>query len=121
MRTIKFRAWDGVAMRSGQLFSITMQGGLLYDSGECGDKLLDYPIMQYTGFLDKNGIEIFEGDIAVCVCNGEKDIHEIKWTGEVLTLDYSSQGLLTLQSIGYEFEVIGNVYENPELLDEDNA
>lgn len=74
-------------------------------------------LMQYTGLKDKNGKEIYEGDIV----SGWKDSHwhdgkdrvlkEVEWTDELA-------GFNIIQIEMRTCEVIGNIYENPELLEE---
>lgn len=73
---------------------------------------------QYTGLKDKNGKEIYEGDIVMdCINYSKYKVMYVveNWTGYVAeTLDEAECWYL------YEFselEVIGNIYENPELLD----
>lgn len=83
----------------------------------------DAKIMQYTGFKDKNGKEIYEGDVVEYVqviSNPENKI-----TRDIVTLERFPVYWLEDEEFGYEGEflvdpestnVIGNIYENPELL-----
>lgn len=97
-----------------------------------GDRLKDIEIMQYTGLKDKNGELIFEGDI-VKIFNTKDDFEQIR---SVVFKDCAFQFNLpnSMQidkplycwAINYlnhykhiEIEVIGNIYENPELLEEE--
>jgi uncharacterized phage protein (TIGR01671 family) len=66
--------------------------------------------MQYTGLHDKNGKEIYEGDI-IKDCNGLNETWVIKWCEKEACF-------LGLDWCGEPNEVIGNIYENPELLNE---
>lgn len=80
----------------------------------------DAPLMQYTGLKDKNGNEIYEGDIVMVInyLNGkpwEGHIHpcEVHFTGGKFELkDHWMHESLSSS----EIEIIGNIYENPGLL-----
>lgn len=88
----------------------------------------DYKIMQSTGLKDKNGVEIFEGYIVkVSVNDGfdylENEICVIKnsiaYSGLVCTTTCTDSEYMTFNQElveGYQYEVIGNIYENPKLL-----
>lgn len=89
----------------------------------------DIELMQSTGVKDENGVEIFEGDIVlVNVSNGfdhlvnEKTIvQESEFHSGVIckSLDSGMEyRVFERNEAGYEYEVIGNIYENSELLEE---
>ena len=75
----------------------------------------DWELMQYTGLKDRNGVEIYEGDIVQYFRNELAEI--IFQNGGVDIRGLSSMDREPLQSrLGF-MEVLGNIYENPELLE----
>jgi len=110
MREIKFRAWDGKKMLQGQSVMNLSLATLLTWS----DK-----VMQFTGLKDKNGKEIYEGDLIQDLPDGYEPrlIDEVVWWEEKLAWavkdKFGGYGMLWPEK---EFKVIGNIYENPELI-----
>jgi YopX protein len=133
MREIKFRAWDNVrdemyftGEEDNVSFSFNSTGIEAVDLREhdWGFQKLEHLIyMQYTGLKDKNGKEIYEGDILKDVKNqvGKVFWYRDRYVVEWVRGDEKEPGFYPYNSyLGLVLrfsEVIGNIYENPELLE----
>lgn len=113
-REIKFRTWD--KDHSNMLPVTTIQR-----IAEWGGILNDLIFMQYTGLKDKNGTEIYEGDILASTPNTYYEPREIVWFEHearfgIRADEDEDHTMLNAYYAKTEYEVIGNIYENPELL-----
>ena len=125
--TPKFRAWDSWRKRMSVVdrIYIDTEGVRLYDDfGEYWRDFRDAKLMQSTGLKDKNGQEIFEGDVVRQVRTQPTTENETI-TGVVtmiegawLIMNDNEQLASDLWSETDENEIIGNIYENPELLED---
>nr|WP_302597838.1 YopX family protein [uncultured Cellulosilyticum sp.] len=134
MREIKFRAWDKSQNKMYQVRGINFDNEDLWlkinETQIMGANLFEVELMQYTGLKDKNGTEIYEGDI-IEDCEGKKK--KVIWHNNGFKLQYkykkSYQGEIywsTNKDIElngtsdkrWGVEVIGNIFENLELLKE---
>ena len=127
MREIKFRAWvkDRKAIFEVVLINYVTKkvtyllervGHLLSIRHE---KFNDIELMQYTGLKDKNEKEIYEGDIFHI--GSKKILYVVEW----IDCGLKGRQIKNISWIGLDYwkddiEVIGNIYENPELLGDKN-
>ncbi len=124
MRELKFRVWDKDAAKY-----VDGVGELYVDILEVGTRVFRieqmcpgrYAIEQYTGLKDKNGKEICEGDIM----RYDAIDYQVLWAGyyagfetKRLNSPWNNAGL-TLHFLASVGRVIGNIHENPELLEEE--
>jgi uncharacterized phage protein (TIGR01671 family) len=132
VREIKFRAWDKVLKTIVMDFFIYADGDIHNDTGwddrHAGCKVNErLVLMQYTGLKDKNGKEIYEGDIVryqkdarFSTDDGKTTSHSIVFAGGAFCMlrNVWPTGQSPFYLSGYyeEIEVIGNIYENPDLL-----
>ena len=93
-----------------KIYNSAVDEEILFDSDEV-------ELLQYTGLKDKNGVEIYEGDIVECFNDGLSEVLFRK--GSFGTLTYTSRGVdfYTFNEVYGACEIIGNIYENPELLE----
>ena len=117
----KFRAWDYESERWVYgYYTKLVEGIRKYDAivSEDGGSLVRYYIDdiktlgQYTGLKDLNGKEIYEGDIVRTIEKSGVWLSEVRYV-----VDCFCAGLHTISSYK-DIEVIGNIYENPELLED---
>lgn len=123
MREFKFRAWD---TEKQEMATVNFIGLNDYEVGmedeECRRWRATYPyvcrLMQYTNLKDKNGKEIYEGDILkVKLDDGEANLY-VKYTnGEYRVVNEGKweDSLYVYMYFG-DVEVVGNIYENEDLL-----
>lgn len=123
VRDIKFRAWDNTERRwitgdqpkCDKLFiEQTHDNNPAYEITHWSDRI----VMQFTGLKDKNGKEIYEGDIAQSVFGLGKVFWNEITARFSFEFDTDTDGLFEVAS-GKElnsFEVVGNIYENADLL-----
>jgi len=134
IREHKYRAWD----KTDKVMYYGIEKGIDFDDGSHYDfkNFLGYQekedyheweVMQYAGLKDKNGKEIYEGDI---IAEDTSYPLEVYWMGVAWGIRWKDKRELQEEIISLEmgewnekenkfvyFEVIGDIYENPELLE----
>lgn len=116
-RQIKFRAWDTETNEMIENFARLSANGRMYTI-HTPEPEPTYEVMQFTGLLDKNGKEIYEGDL-------------IKHSGYIYKIIFNNCGFTAINTDSktavpaeceflnnIELEVVGNIYENSNLVDQ---
>ena len=122
MRDIKFRVWDNErnAMFNSKSVDIDFFEGKIEITSDTirydevyADEIKDFELMQYVGCKDKNNKEIYEGDIV----KTKEHIGQIIYSKGMFFIDVKGDFYLPVYNVSEFMEVIGNIYENPELLE----
>jgi len=134
-RTIKFRVWDGNQMLyENQQYGLSPQYQINDDAWtrfwEAKNRLIEkYHLMQFTGVIDRHGKGMYEGDIVKVALPDYDEIHTyaIAWHQGfccfgylnlefVDIINYAGDAIVDQFNYQHIIEVIGNIYENPELV-----
>ena len=122
MKDIKFRVWDNErnAMFNSKSVDIDFFEGKIEITSDTirydevyTDEIKDFELMQYVGCKDKNNKEIYEGDIV----KTKEHIGQIIYSKGMFFIDVKGDFYLPIYNVSEFMEVIGNIYENPDLLD----
>lgn len=112
MTEIKFRAWNPNA-RMYQGYSGGNIHMPLHEAGALASSPIIFEFQQYTGLVDKNGKDVYEGDIVT----GGDSTWVVRWEDNTNDIEVGMAGFGGLVANPSEnWEVIGNVHETPELI-----
>lgn len=118
MREIKFRVWDSREKKMAHKLKLDWMGG----TPELNDAIAtiqreNVVLMQFTGLRDRNRKEIYEGDVVSGAYYQGRTV--VEWVGDhgwtVKSYHMDAEGKIGSYPTAF-IEVIGNIYENPELL-----
>ena len=112
MRQVKFRYWNGSKVLNQEAIINHLNKYIARN---------DKHLMQFTGLFDKQGVEIYEGDII------KYDFNNLNYRIEFINAEFIARRFYeniedlypTEFDFGKECEVLGNIYENPELLNDE--
>lgn len=120
MREIKFKAW--IVKDRVMFFSDSLISDFFIWLKDWEKQKSPYILMQYTGLKDKNGVEIYEGDLLRLYDNTKGNFEVVfrnSYIGGWVLTERSNQEWLSLGARSSQnIEIIGNIHENPELLED---
>lgn len=118
MRELKFKVWDKVKQNIYKLQAISFdtQGLTPFAislPGRSWEPVGKFELLQWTGLLDANGIEVYEGDFIKITAN----LYQVTWNETtagfvLLDLEDSSHQSISDVALG---NVVGNIFQNPEI------
>lgn len=122
----RYRAWDKEFKEMVQVDALVFEEQIIkatYKNGNVvKEDLKNYVLMQSTGLTDKNGKEIFEGDILSIETDEENVKLEVSWDSKHALFVFESKKYNAKDALGelfednpYPLKIIGNVWEDPEL------
>lgn len=121
-REIKFRVWDGERLKPVTLWGFH-EGFIMTSKGSADEE--EFEVMQFTGLRDKNGKEIYEGDIIKANTFDENinkvQVGKVKYRNErhgyiFVPNELEKNNLYYPLFAIVTCELMGNIYENPEFL-----
>ncbi len=121
MATPKFRIWDKGCKVWATDFTISLHGELLCDNGSTFFIRDDFVLMQWTGLPDKDGAQIWGADVISFDNECISAMRQVGWVrfqeSAYAVLNHDNKVIMPLYA-AQNVKVIGNIYENPELLNE---
>ena len=138
MSKVKFKIWDKtrnkwLTSNCGE-FLLTQEGNAVFHMNgdnplEALIEQIDYEVLLYTGLKDRNAKEIYEGYIVECKCGntGKTILRQVEYIGVSFCTKNGSFYNQKTKQREYSYvplkpyvKVVGNIYENPELLEGDS-
>ena len=124
----RYRAWDKEFKEMVQVDALVFEEQIIkvtYKNGNVvKEDIKNYKLMQSTGLTDKNGKEVFEGDILSVETDEENVKVSVFWDDKYALFMFESKKYNETEVLAelfednaYSFEIIGNVHANPELLE----
>lgn len=113
-RIIKFRIWDNKNKGWVDGFCEYLQSNKIFNFSDCLPN--SWVVQQFTGLQDKNGRDTYEGDIINSIDGEKYKVEWLDWCAGFYPFNERNNDYHTNDIEDKDFEIIGNIFENPELL-----